>query len=425
MYKLLLILSILFAILTFTLDSFTQDSLAEDISKPIEVHVSSNIRYIQYSPYGKLLAVVEKDFGIHVYNTQSLKKIYQLKDYVSVGRRTLKFSPDGEILAIPYNRLGTYGIYLRHASTGEIIRTLTGHSRSISSIAFSPDGKTIASSSADLTIGLWDIKRGNKLHTLIDHTREILDVAFSPDGKTLVSCGLDGLRVWDANTGRPLHTLTELGLLERLVFSPDKKTLATGNGVDRIYLLDANTYSLVHRINLLRSSDLGGYTREEFSPDGKKITFVVERKAHVWEVSTGKLLQTLDHSNSIALSPNGKLLATGSQEGPIHLWDFNTGEPIRTLIGHSDSVNSVAFSPDGRTLASSSSDGTVLLWEITPSQIPEDVNADGVVNILDLVTVANAFGESEPDLNGDGVVNILDLTLVASAFGNTVASTEE
>ncbi len=113
------------------------------------------------------------------------------------------------------------------------------------------------------------------------------------------------------------------------------------------------------------------------------------------------------------------------RDGTVRLWDADTGQHLRTITGHTDNVNSVAFSPDGEKIASGSWDGTVLLWDITPLPLTEDVNMDGVVNIQDLVIVANAFGEAAPDLNGDGIVNIQDLVIVAQAFGNTVAATEE
>ena len=107
-----------------------------------------------------------------------------------------------------------------------------------------------------------------------------------------------------------------------------------------------------------------------------------------------------------------------------------TGEEKATLRGHTGHVNSVSFSPDGSILASGSSDGTILLWEVIPApsepeKIAGDINSDGVVNILDLVFVASAFGKTEPndaDVNGDGVINILDLVFVASNFGNAAAA---
>ena len=119
---------------------------------------------------------------------------------------------------------------------------------------------------------------------------------------------------------------------------------------------------------------------------------------------------------------DGTLASGGNVDGTVHLWDVSTGELIHTLEGHTGSIQSVSFSPDGRTLASASSDGTILLWDIAPFLpiiiVNEDVNGDGVVNILDLVTVASALGHTGQigaDVNGDGVVNILDLVTVAGA----------
>ena len=112
------------------------------------------------------------------------------------------------------------------------------------------------------------------------------------------------------------------------------------------------------------------------------------------------------------------------------LWDVRTGKKIHTLQGHEHPVSSVAFSPDGGTLASGSRDGTILLWELTPDASSTefsaaDVNQDGVVNILDLVLVAAHFGESgqnRGDINADGIVNLLDLEMVAAAFGDAAAA---
>ena len=195
------------------------------------------------------------------------------------------------------------------------------------------------------------------------------------------------MRLWDVNTGQNLRTLTEhTGSVFSVSFSPDGQTLASGSG---------------------------DYTMR------------------LWDVNTGRHLQTLTgHTSaveSVSFSLDGQTLASGSWDDTVRLWDVNTGRHLRTLTEHTDYVWSVSFSPDGQTLASGSEDDTVLLWNLapTPPQFPEDVNDDGVVNIIDLTLVASNFGETgsnAADVNGDGVVNIVDLTLVAAAFGNTAAA---
>ena len=144
---------------------------------------------------------------------------------------------------------------------------------------------------------------------------------------------------------------------------------------------------------------------------------------------------------SVAFSPDGKILATGAWDDTVDVWDATTGELLKTLVGHATSVESVVFSSDGTMLASGSWDGTVLLWETplppAPEEPPpppvveepeppvEDVNGNGVVNILDLALVGlqlGQTGENEADVNGDGVVNIADLIQVAGAIENTTAA---
>jgi len=141
---------------------------------------------------------------------------------------------------------------------------------------------------------------------------------------------------------------------------------------------------------------------------------------------TGQLKATfrgnIGRLKSLAMSRDGRTLASGNWGPTILLWDVNTGHRLGSFTGHINRTNTLVFSPDGRTLASGSDDGTVLLWDFTPFflQILGDVNGDGVVNIQDLVLIAARFGQTgaEPaDVNGDGVVNIQDLVLVASHFG--------
>ena len=172
-----------------------------------------------------------------------------------------------------------------------------------------------------------------------------------------------------------------------------------------------------------------------FSPDGNKIASGSwDDTIRLWDTNTGEQLQTLtghtDDVNSVAFSPDGNTIASASDDYTIRLWNAHTGEQLQTLTGHTSPSYSVAFSPDGNTIASGSWDGTVLLWEHTPTvvepeKIVEDVNGDGTVNIQDLVLVAGRLGQSganSADVNGDGIVNIQDLVLVAGALGTSAAA---
>ena len=146
----------------------------------------------------------------------------------------------------------------------------------------------------------------------------------------------------------------------------------------------------------------------------------------MWNTDTGKRLYTFKAQrygvNSVAFSPDGKTIASDCDNYTLCLWETNRGLPLQKLKGHAYSVYSVAFSPDGSTIVSASFDGTILLWNTTPTPRSEDVNRDGVVDILDLRIVASVFGKQgqfAADINIDGNVDILDLVLVAAAFGNT------
>src|SRR6202158_1826456 len=211
----------------------------------------------------------------------------------------------------------------------------TGHVRGVFAVAFSPDGKLIASGGDDYTIKLWDVSTGAELGSLRGHSGRVNSVVFSPDGQLLASGSDDTtIKLWDIKTGVALRSLEgHPNHVLSVAFSPDGKRLATAGDMD----VDQETANLRNMVKL-------------------------------WDVRTGAQLHTFDghadNVNSIAYSPNGRAIASGSADGTIKLWDVNTAAQLRSFNGHTNIINSVAFSPDGKMLASGSYDQTIKLWNV-------------------------------------------------------------
>ena len=280
---------------------------------------------------------------------------------------SVAYSPDGQTLAS-----GSWDktIKLWNVKTGNLRQTLTGHSDEVYSVAYSPDGQTLASGSGDNTIKLWNVKTGNLRQTLTGHSGSVDSVGYSPDGQTLASGSSDWtIKLWNVKTGNLRQTLTgHSGSVDSVGYSPDGQTLASGSSDWTIKLWNVKTGNLRQTL----TGHSGSVDSVGYSPDGQTLASGSSDKTiKLWDVKTGNLLQTLSgHSNwvnSVAYSPDSQTLATGSNDTTIKLWDVKTGNLLQTLTGHSDTVDSVAYSPDGQTLASGSGDKTIKIWQLVAS----------------------------------------------------------
>jgi WD40 repeat protein len=282
---------------------------------------------------------------------------------------SVAWSPNGKTLA---SGSGDQTVKLWETATGKLLRTLQGHADEVSSVAWSPDGKILASGSYDQTVKLWEAATGKLLSTLQGHTGQVCSVAWSPDGKTLASGSSDQtVKLWEAATGKLLSTLQgHSDPVWSVAWSPDGKTLASGSSDQTVKLWEAATGKVL--------TTLQGHTGEvgsvAWSPDGKTLASgSYDQTVKLWEAATDKLLSTLQgHTGqvrSVAWSPDGKTLASGSFDHTVKLWDAATGKPLATLQGHTDAVTSVGWSPDGKTLASGSGDQTVKLWEAATGKL--------------------------------------------------------
>lgn len=285
---------------------------------------------------------------------------------------SVAFSPDGKTLAYADG----WSVTLCDSQTGELRRVLKGDfATDMGRLAFSPDNNTLAVSRHTSTVSLFDTHTWAVRRTLrVDQKSGVACLAFSPDGNTLASAYFGGpgsVRVWDGHTGNLLHTMGDHGA-EAIAFSPDGKTLAgVGRSLGTIW--DVRNGHPSRKLNVWDAKAVA------FSPDGKLLAVggspegeLPPRSADgaivtLWDLQTRELIRTLHEcgcGQSVAFAPNSTTLATGGDRCTVKLWDIHTGDLKRRLKGHTGSVRSVVFSRDGKLLASRAF-RRVILWDLT------------------------------------------------------------
>ena len=301
---------------------------------------------------------------------------------------SVAFSPDGTTLASGLN--GNEGS-LWDMATKQRIATFTSVEGGWK-VAFSPDGTMLAfggGNGLSGTIRLRDVATREPIATL-RHGRYAQSIAFSPDGTILASGGygseVNTIKLWDVTTKQLTATLGghRDGVFS-VAFSPDGTILASAGAYDDspIKLWDITTKQ---PIATLSHTDISGAWSVAFSPDGTILASgsgggYTYSLLNLWDVATKQHIAALPGGSSVAFSPDGTVIASGLSDGTIKLWDVATREQIATLPGHTNDVDAVAFSPDGRTLVSGSEDNTIRLWDISAlggsSQATFSLSLDG------------------------------------------------
>ena len=305
----------------------------------------------------------------------------------------LTVSRDGKTLLVA---TGDGKIRFVDLDTGEVKRTLTGHTNMVYIANFSPDEKLLASSSRDRTARIWDVATGKELHTLGGFRCAVKAVAFSPDGRTIAASGNDGmLKLWDVKTGKELKSLVHRDSRDidmatySFVFSRDGKQIYAGNGDATISVWDVATGKEIRNWKAHENMVF----RVALSSDHRRLISFGDMVVKVWDTTTWRELQTLSmpkttgasaFSSMVVISHNGKLIAASDiQFDPKQrtylsvdtvVWNANTGERLFTLAGHQLDVNGLTFTRDDRFLLTGSVDGTIKFWDMRTGQATRTIS---------------------------------------------------
>lgn len=335
---------------------------------------------------GRLLATLKHDqiLSSASYNKDGKKIVTTSLDSTtkiweaSTGRLLINVKGDGPIGGASFDAAGSRIVLMyysraeiRDAATGNLLASMIGHSSTLTSAKFSPDGSRLITSSTDSSARLWEVNSGKLLLNLGPHNGYVYAADFSPDGKKIVTVSDDRVvRIWDAISGQLLFRLAgHTASVISMAFSPDGKQIVTGSTDGMVIIWDLFKGSLLKGLSGHKSA----VTFLTFSPDGKKIASASkDATAIIWDVITGKLLATLAGNysfvNSSVFSPDSKNVLTTTY-GLARIWEASTGKLLHDLKGHGVMYYSVKLSSDGTRVMTRSQFDPPGIWDATKGQL--------------------------------------------------------
>jgi WD40 repeat protein len=379
---------------------------------------SDTIQSVSWTPDGQKLLTASQDGTVRAWGASTGRDLGTILSTI-LTRDTLNrpvrvaISPDGGRIAAGYHK-GMVRVW--NSADGKPLCDLSGHVRWLECLAFSPDGMQIASAGLEDIVRVWDLSGGVRQLQLVDHEDVIWSVAYSPDGSQLASAGsLDPeIHLWDSASGMEVKRIRgDHQYIAGLAYSPDGRQLAIADYHKGVSVRDCQTGNRIIHVPR-KTMELTACV--VFSPDGRRMAAASGFYIRVWDAVSGREVATMEGHwgvvESVAFSPDGRLIASGAHDNTVRLWDAHTGTLYLTLEGHTELVTSLAFAPDGRSIVSRGFDNTIRIWDLVQA-----IQVKCLPGETDVAAVAAGFKRFPWRL----ITNRLETAILDGSTGTPVA----